>query len=131
MSFRFLGLVVFRFLPANAKGSTGNTLGCSAQAENVKVKKDGTFAGSLLPQLDREFGISLRIPIRQCLKPRLTFGGNSTIDWQTRQHQVDFVLNLITLPLHSLRMQMTLSLTYKSNCPTRGLASPPTPLTPR
>ena len=53
---------MFEFLPENAMGSTGKTLGCPAQAENVKVKKDGTFAGSLIPQLDRRFNTSFQIP---------------------------------------------------------------------
>ncbi|TFK84975.1 hypothetical protein K466DRAFT_495616 [Polyporus arcularius HHB13444] len=73
------GLVAFGLIPSNFTESTGDTLGGigSAIALNrgsFSQSSGGTFKGTFVTQPDRGFNV------------------DGTIDWQGRQHQIDFVL---------------------------------------
>ncbi|KAI0693937.1 esterase-like activity of phytase-domain-containing protein [Cerioporus squamosus] len=73
------GLVAFGLIPSNFTESTGDTLGGIGSAIALKrgsfsQNVDGTFKGTFVTQPDRGFNV------------------DGTIDWQGRQHQIDFVL---------------------------------------
>ncbi|OBZ77982.1 hypothetical protein A0H81_01866 [Grifola frondosa] len=74
------GLVAFGLIPSNFTESTGDTLGGIGSAIALKrdsflQRSDGTFAGTFIVQPDRGFNV------------------DGTIDYQARQHQIDFVLS--------------------------------------
>ncbi|CDO75851.1 hypothetical protein BN946_scf184833.g2 [Trametes cinnabarina] len=74
------GLVAFGLIPSNFTESTGDTLGGFGSAIALKrdsftKNADGTFKGTIVAQPDRGFNI------------------DGTIDYQARQHQIDFVLS--------------------------------------
>ncbi|KAG8942630.1 hypothetical protein FRC03_002993 [Tulasnella sp. 419] len=96
------GLVAFGLIPARAKDSTGDTLGGFGSAIAIKrgtfkKTKEGTFVGSIIAQPDRGYNVE------------------GTVDWQTRQHEIDFVLTPYTgsTPLSFSDAKKTLELTYK------------------
>ncbi|KAG8909455.1 hypothetical protein FRC02_007779 [Tulasnella sp. 418] len=96
------GLVAFGLIPANAKDSTGDTLGGFGSAVAIKrgtfrKTKKGTFVGSFIVQPDRGHNV------------------HGTIDWQIRQHEIDFVLTPYTgsKPISFLEAKETLKLKYK------------------
>ncbi|KAI0635217.1 esterase-like activity of phytase-domain-containing protein [Trametes polyzona] len=74
------GLVAFGLIPSNFVESTGDTLGGIGSAIALKrgtfaKQSNGSFTGTLVVQPDRGFNI------------------DGTIDYQARQHQIDFVLS--------------------------------------
>ncbi|KAI0746830.1 esterase-like activity of phytase-domain-containing protein [Daedaleopsis nitida] len=74
------GLVAFGLIPSNFTESTGDTLGGIGSGIAIKrgsfvQNSDGTFSGTFIAQPDRGFNV------------------DGTIDWQSRQHQIDFVLS--------------------------------------
>ncbi|KAI0674352.1 esterase-like activity of phytase-domain-containing protein [Trametes maxima] len=74
------GLVAFGLIPSNFKESTGDTLGGIGSAIALKrgsftKQPNGSFTGTIVAQPDRGFNV------------------DGTIDYQARQHQIDFVLN--------------------------------------
>ncbi|TFY75187.1 hypothetical protein EWM64_g8824 [Hericium alpestre] len=95
------GLVAFGLIPSNATESTGDTIGGIGSAIALKSFSDngsGAFTGTLTVQPDRGFNV------------------DGTIDYQGRQHAIDFVLSPYygTSDLSSADAQKTLQLTYKS-----------------
>ncbi|KAI0682256.1 esterase-like activity of phytase-domain-containing protein [Earliella scabrosa] len=97
------GLVGFGLIPSNFRESTGDTLGAIGSAIEIKggswvQKSDGTFTGTFVTQPDRGFNV------------------DGTIDWQNRQHIIDFVLSPYygTEELDFNDAQNTLNLTYRS-----------------
>lgn len=97
------GLVGFGLIPSNFTESTGNTLGGIGSAIAIKrgsfaQQSDGTFTGTIIAQPDRGFNV------------------DGTIDYQARQHQIDFVLDPYygTADLSFAQAQQTLKLTYRS-----------------
>ncbi|TCD61258.1 hypothetical protein EIP91_008707 [Steccherinum ochraceum] len=112
------GLVGFGLIPSDFVESTGDTLGGIGSAIAIKPSSfkpngDGTFGGTLIAQPDRGFNV------------------DGTIDYQGRQHAIDFVLSPYygDDELDFDDAQETLALTYKStfryternNVPTTGL----------
>ncbi|KAG8918311.1 hypothetical protein FRC02_002463 [Tulasnella sp. 418] len=96
------GIVAFGLIPARAKDSTGDTLGGFGSAIAIKrgtfkKTKEGTFVGSIIAQPDRGYNVE------------------GTVDWQTRRHEIDFVLTPYTgsTPLSFSDAKKTLELTYK------------------
>ncbi|KAF8956171.1 esterase-like activity of phytase-domain-containing protein [Flammula alnicola] len=95
------GLVGFGLIPSNFKDSTGDTLGGFGSAMTLKrgtfKEKRGTSSGTLLARPDRGFNV------------------NGTIDYQARQHEIDFVLTPYygTNNLTFQDAQQTLQLTYR------------------
>ncbi|KIJ45170.1 hypothetical protein M422DRAFT_227816 [Sphaerobolus stellatus SS14] len=96
-------MVAFGLIPAAFRESTGDTFGGVGSAiafkrGTWKKNKDGTFSGTLTVQPDRGFNII------------------TTIDYQARQHQVDFTLipYYASTPLSFNDSQTTLQLNYKS-----------------
>ncbi|THH01971.1 hypothetical protein EW026_g830 [Hermanssonia centrifuga] len=96
------GLVAFGLIPSNFTESTGDTLGGIGSAIALKLgsfqqRKDGGFTGTLVVQPDRGFNV------------------DTTINYQGRQHEIDFILN----PYYSsenltfTQAQETLQLQYK------------------
>ncbi|KAH9852586.1 esterase-like activity of phytase-domain-containing protein [Lenzites betulinus] len=74
------GLVGFGLIPSNFKESTGDTIGGIGSAIALKRGSfsklaNGSFTGTAVVQPDRGFNI------------------DGTIDYQARQHQIDFVLS--------------------------------------
>ncbi|KAI9063592.1 hypothetical protein FKP32DRAFT_1571777 [Trametes sanguinea] len=74
------GLVGFGLIPSNFTESTGDTIGGIGSAIALKrgsfaKNADGTFKGTIIAQPDRGFNI------------------DGTIDYQGRQHEIDFVLS--------------------------------------
>ncbi|OSD08066.1 hypothetical protein PYCCODRAFT_1358178 [Trametes coccinea BRFM310] len=74
------GLVGFGLIPSNFTESTGDTIGGIGSAIALKrgsfaKNADGTFQGTIIAQPDRGFNI------------------DGTIDYQGRQHEIDFVLS--------------------------------------
>ncbi|KAL1943968.1 hypothetical protein VTO73DRAFT_3786 [Trametes versicolor] len=74
------GLVAFGLIPSNFVESTGDTLGGIGSAIALKrgsfaQLSNGSFTGTIVAQPDRGFNI------------------DGTIDYQARQHQIDFVLS--------------------------------------
>ncbi|KAL4250164.1 Phytase-like domain-containing protein [Abortiporus biennis] len=95
------GLVAFGLIPSDFKDSTGDTLGGIGSAialSSFTSNGDGTFNGSIVAQPDRGFNI------------------DGTINYQGRQHTIDFVLTPYygDDPLSFTDAQQTLQLEYKS-----------------
>ncbi|CAL1710831.1 unnamed protein product [Somion occarium] len=97
------GLVGFGLIPSDFKESTGDTLGGIGSA--IALKKgtfqqnaDGTFSGTFITQPDRGFNV------------------DGTVNYQARQHVIDFVLSPYygDVDLSFADAQKTLQLTYKS-----------------
>ncbi|OCB87488.1 hypothetical protein A7U60_g5393 [Sanghuangporus baumii] len=112
------GLVAFGSIPSNFTESTGDTLGGIGSAIALKMhtfrkRSDGTFSGTFVVQPDRGFNI------------------DGTINYQGRQHEIDFTLRPYygTADLSFTDAQATLALQYKRtllywdvfNLPTTGL----------
>ncbi|KAJ3478425.1 hypothetical protein NLI96_g9767 [Meripilus lineatus] len=96
------GLVAFGLIPSDFKESTGDTLGGIGSAIALKSgsfnqNPDGTYSGTIVAQPDRGFNI------------------DGTIDYQARQHSIDFVLSPYygDTPLNFTAAQQTLQLTYR------------------
>ncbi|KIO19897.1 hypothetical protein M407DRAFT_221933 [Tulasnella calospora MUT 4182] len=96
------GLVAFGYIPANARDSTGDTLGGIGSAIALKAgsfakAKNGTFKGTLVVQPDRGYNV------------------DETVDYQGRQHYVNFVLKPYygSAPLSFADAAKTLQLLYK------------------
>ncbi|KAG8964151.1 hypothetical protein FRC03_002159 [Tulasnella sp. 419] len=109
------GLVAFGLVPSRARDSTGDTLGGLGSAVAIKrgtFKKtiNGTFVGTFVTQPDRGYNVE------------------GTVDWQTRQHEFDFVLTPYdgATPLSFADAQQTLKLKYKKTLlyRERGLKKP-------
>jgi mRNA-degrading endonuclease toxin of MazEF toxin-antitoxin module len=114
------GIVAFGLIPSNAKDSTGDTIGgigsaIAIQPGSWNAKSDGTFTGKLVVQPDR--GYNMRVPLA-CLAyhSELTPFSISTVDYQARQHEIDFTLTPYydDDDLSFKKSQKTLALTYKS-----------------
>ncbi|KAF9261627.1 hypothetical protein L218DRAFT_869593 [Marasmius fiardii PR-910] len=97
------GLVGFGLIPHDFKDSTGDTLGGIGGAAVFKrgtwaKRSDGAYTGTLAVRPDRGFNI------------------DNTIDYQSRQHEIDFVLTPYTGSenLNFEDAQKTLQLTYKN-----------------
>ncbi|KZT22044.1 hypothetical protein NEOLEDRAFT_1244195 [Neolentinus lepideus HHB14362 ss-1] len=97
------GLVAFGLIPSNFTDSTGNTLGGIGSAIQVKPgsfypRGDGAYYGTFIVQPDRGFNI------------------DGTVDYQARQHVIDFVLSPYygADDLSFTTAQQTLQLDYKS-----------------
>ncbi|KAK1227103.1 hypothetical protein PQX77_009936 [Marasmius sp. AFHP31] len=97
------GLVGFGRIPSDFRESTGDTLGGIGSAIAFKrgtwtKNTDGTYAGTLVVRPDRGFNVE------------------TTIDYQARQHDIDFILTPYTnsKKLSFDDAQKTLQLTYKS-----------------
>ncbi|KAI0070561.1 hypothetical protein K474DRAFT_767559 [Panus rudis PR-1116 ss-1] len=112
------GQVAFGLIPSDFKESTGDTLGGIGSAIALKPGsfrklENGSFIGTIVTQPDRGFNI------------------DGTINYQARQHAIDFVLTPYydDANLSFEDAQKTLQLTYKntllyterSNFPTSGL----------
>jgi hypothetical protein len=95
------GLVGFGLIPSNFRESTGDTLGGYGSAIALKLgtwkAKKGVYSGTFVACPDRGFNV------------------DATIDYQARQHEIDFVLAPYTssTPLSWADGQKTLNLTYK------------------
>ncbi|GJJ08811.1 hypothetical protein Clacol_003030 [Clathrus columnatus] len=97
------GMVAFGLIPAAFRDETGETFGGVGSAIALKrgtwkQNKDGSFSGSLIVQPDRGFNV------------------DGTINYQGRQHEVEFTLNpyYSSTPLSFNASQKTLALQYKS-----------------
>ncbi|KAG6909298.1 hypothetical protein DXG01_001242 [Tephrocybe rancida] len=97
------GLVAFGLIPANARDSTGDSLGGIGSGIDIKSgtwakTAFGTFTGTLVVTPDRGFNVE------------------GTVDYQARQHEIDFVLSPYygTSKLSFANAQKTLALTYKN-----------------
>jgi hypothetical protein len=97
------GLVGFGLIPSNFKESTGDTLGGIGSAIAIKLgtwnaATDGSYTGTFVVHPDRGYNVI------------------STIDYQARQHEIDFVLHPYydTASLSFTAAQQTLQLTYKN-----------------
>ncbi|KAF7364280.1 Phytase-like domain-containing protein [Mycena sanguinolenta] len=97
------GLVGFGRIPSNATESTGDTIGGIGSAIAIKPGtwrglENGSFIGTLVVQPDRGFNVI------------------STIDYQARRHEIDFILNPYssTAKLTFAAAQQTLVLSYKN-----------------
>ncbi|PPQ72093.1 hypothetical protein CVT26_006871 [Gymnopilus dilepis] len=95
------GLVGFGLIPSNVTDSTGDTLGGYGGALAFKLgtfkESNGVYSGTLLARPDRGFNV------------------NGPIDYQARQHEIDFVLTPYygTANLTFQAAQQTLQLTYR------------------
>ncbi|KZV76582.1 hypothetical protein PENSPDRAFT_598027 [Peniophora sp. CONT] len=95
------GIVGFGFIPSDFKESTGDTLGGIGSAIALKTFSSNgntSFTGTIVVQPDRGFNIE------------------TTIDYQGRQHDIDFVLTPYygSSDLSFADAAKTLELTYKS-----------------
>ncbi|KAJ7150764.1 esterase-like activity of phytase-domain-containing protein [Mycena filopes] len=97
------GLVGFGHIPSNFTESTGDTLGGIGSAIAIKFGSwqqlsNGSYTGTLVVQPDRGFNII------------------STIDYQARRHELQFVLTPYTgtAPLSFAAASQTLLLTYQN-----------------
>ncbi|TFK34249.1 esterase-like activity of phytase-domain-containing protein [Crucibulum laeve] len=96
------GLVGFGLIPSNFKESTGDTLGGIGSAIAFKFgtwkATNGSFSGTLVVHPDRGFNV------------------DGTVDYQARQHEIDFVLSPYTAAanLNFTAAQKTLQLTYRN-----------------
>ncbi|KAJ7138360.1 esterase-like activity of phytase-domain-containing protein [Mycena epipterygia] len=97
------GLVGFGRIPSNFTESTGDTLGGIGSAIVIKYGSwkeqcNGSYTGTLVVQPDRGFNVI------------------STIDYQARRHEIQFVLNPYSAAgnLTFVAAQQTLQLTYKN-----------------
>ncbi|KAI0339337.1 hypothetical protein BDW22DRAFT_1409186 [Trametopsis cervina] len=96
------GLVAFGLIPSDFRESTGDTFGGVGSAIAIKpgsfaALSNGSFTGTLIVQPDRGFNV------------------DGTVDYQGRQHQLDFVLSphYATSNLSFTAAQQTLLLNYK------------------
>ncbi|KAF5359710.1 hypothetical protein D9756_002858 [Leucocoprinus leucothites] len=97
------GIVAFGQIPSDFRESTGDTLGGIGSAialkpRSWKVEKNGRFIGTLYVHPDRGFNV------------------DSTINYQARHHEIDFVLTPYygSENLNFTIAQKTLALRYKS-----------------
>ncbi|KAJ7225069.1 esterase-like activity of phytase-domain-containing protein [Mycena haematopus] len=97
------GLVAFGRIPSNFTESTGDTLGGIGSAIAIKPDtwrglNNGSFTGTLVVQPDRGYNVI------------------STIDYEARRHEIDFVLTPYygTANLTFVTAQQTFALTYKN-----------------
>ncbi|KAL0581259.1 hypothetical protein V5O48_000742 [Marasmius crinis-equi] len=97
------GLVGFGLIPSDFRESTGDTLGGIGSAIAFKrgtwtKNTNGSYTGTLVARPDRGFNVE------------------TTIDYQARQHEIDFVLTPYTnsKKLSFADAQKTLQLTYKN-----------------
>ncbi|KAF8149113.1 esterase-like activity of phytase-domain-containing protein [Crassisporium funariophilum] len=97
------GLVAFGLIPSNFRESTGDTLGGFGSAIALKRGSwrkgaDGKFSGTITAHPDRGFNV------------------DTTINYQARQHEIDFVLTPYydTQNLDFQIAQTTLQLDYKN-----------------
>ncbi|THH31649.1 hypothetical protein EUX98_g2550 [Antrodiella citrinella] len=118
VTFTNKGLVGFGLIPSDFIEVTGDTIGGIGSAIAIKLgsfkqNSNGTYSGTIIAQPDRGFNI------------------DGTIDYQGRQHAIDFLLSPYydDANLTFDDGQQTLALTYKStfrysernNVPTTGL----------
>ncbi|KAJ6538393.1 esterase-like activity of phytase-domain-containing protein [Mycena sp. CBHHK59/15] len=96
------GLVGFGLIPSNSTESTGDTMGGIGSAIAIKVGSwkalsNGSFTGTLVVQPDRGYNVI------------------TTIDYQARRHEIDFVLTPYynSTNLSFTAAQTTFQLTYK------------------
>ncbi|KAL0945215.1 hypothetical protein HGRIS_000727 [Hohenbuehelia grisea] len=97
------GLVAFGLIPSDFRESIGDTLGGIGSGIAFKFgtwlkSASGTYSGTLIAQPDRGFNV------------------DGTTDYQSRRHEIDFVLTPYTgsAALSFADAQKTLALTYKS-----------------
>ncbi|KAH9481999.1 putative secreted protein [Psilocybe cubensis] len=96
------GLVGFGLIPSNFTESTGDTLGGFGSAIAIKRgtfrQRNGVFSGTLLARPDRGFNV------------------DGTIDYQARQHEIDFLLTPYygSTNLTFQAAQETLKITYRN-----------------
>ncbi|GLB38603.1 putative esterase-like activity of phytase [Lyophyllum shimeji] len=97
------GLVGFGFIPSNFRESTGDTLGGIGSGIDIKFgtwrqTSAGTYTGTFVVTPDRGFNV------------------DGTMDFQARQHEIDFVFTPYygSANLKSAGAQKTLALTYKN-----------------
>ncbi|KDQ11358.1 hypothetical protein BOTBODRAFT_189903 [Botryobasidium botryosum FD-172 SS1] len=97
------GLVAFGWIPATAKDSYGETIGGIGSAIAIKrgtfrQSSSGVFQGTLITQPDRGYNVE------------------KTIDWQGRQHAIDFTLTPYygASKLSFADAKKTFALTYRS-----------------
>ncbi|RDB14561.1 hypothetical protein Hypma_016290 [Hypsizygus marmoreus] len=96
------GLVAFGLIPSNFRESTGDTLGGIGSGIDIKSGtwkvSDGKFTGTFVVVPDRGFNV------------------DGTIDYQSRHHEIDFVLSPYygSANLNFTAAQQTLALTYKN-----------------
>ncbi|THH12399.1 hypothetical protein EW145_g61 [Phellinidium pouzarii] len=119
------GLVAFGLIPSNFIESTGDTLGGIGSAIAVKRNtfrklQDGTFSGTLVVQPDRGFNMYLIRSIFYEINLTLNSdfpspSSDGTVNYQGRQHNIDFVLNPYygVANLTFTEAQETLNLTYR------------------
>ncbi|KAF9002928.1 esterase-like activity of phytase-domain-containing protein [Cyathus striatus] len=99
-SFVNKGIVGFGVIPSDFKESTGDTIGGIGSAIAFKPgtwkSSNGTYSGTLVVHPDRGFNV------------------DGTVDYQARQHEINFVLNPYTssVNLDFASAQTTLQLTY-------------------
>lgn len=92
------GLVAFGLIPSNATDSVGDTIGgigsaITLQRGSFSKKSGGTFTGTLVVQPDRGFNMYVQcdsVCVHLCAERHLYRDG--TIDYQARQHFIDFTL---------------------------------------
>ncbi|EDR07135.1 uncharacterized protein LACBIDRAFT_235871, partial [Laccaria bicolor S238N-H82] len=95
------GPVAFGLIPANLKDSTGDTMGGFGSAIALKrgtwKVKNGTFTGTLVVHPDRGYNV------------------DTTVNYQSRQHEVDFTLKPYAgaTNLDFTTAQQTLTLSYR------------------
>ncbi|KAG6909435.1 hypothetical protein DXG01_000589 [Tephrocybe rancida] len=97
------GLVGFGLIPSNARDSTGDTLGGIGSGIDIKhgtwaQTASGTYTGTFVVTPDRGYNVV------------------GTIDYQSRQHEIDFVFTPYygTSKLSFADAQKTLAVTYKN-----------------
>lgn len=108
-------------IPSNATDSFGDTIGgigsaIAIQSGSFTKKADGTFTGTVIVQPDRGFNVyvlcetSCSYPLLKCV-----LGRDGTIDYQARQHFIDFTLSPYygTSDLSFNSARETLQLTYR------------------
>ncbi|KAG9003757.1 hypothetical protein FRB90_011126 [Tulasnella sp. 427] len=109
------GLVAFGYIPSNARDTTGDTIGGIGSAIALKPGSfakaaNGTFKGTLVVQPDRGYNV------------------DETVDYQARQHYVDFVLTPYygSSSLSFSDAAKTLTLSYKKTILYKELLGNPT-----
>lgn len=97
------GLVGFGLIPSNFRESTGDTLGGIGSGIDIKSgtwkqASAGTFTGTFVVTPDRGYNV------------------DETIDYQSRQHEIDFIFTLYygSTNLDFAAAQKTLALAYKN-----------------
>lgn len=119
----FQGLVGFGLIPANFTESTGDTLGGFGSAIALKRgtfrQRNGVFYGTLLGRPDRGFNVYeplIRNFFIKVLLTEFTLYRDGTIDYQARQHEIDFILTpyYASENLTFQAAQQTLKVTYRN-----------------